>query len=108
MTPELPTSLPDLQAELERAVPEYTYEVRNYLLAKTLIVKDTNFRGAAIDLNKKRLAVRYAVPSAWAGALVANFGLLGMLLARAFTKNANEPRDRVADYLQTRYIVAKK
>jgi hypothetical protein len=104
----LPTSLEELQPQLEHAFPEYTFTLRKQLFGKTLLAKETNFRGAHIALTKKHLTVGYGIPSVWGAALVANFGVLGMLLTRAFVKGATEPRDRVTDYLATHYSATKK
>lgn len=104
----LPTSLEELQPELERSFPEYTFTLRKQLFGKTLLAKETGFRGAQIGLTKKRLTVGYGIPSVWGAALVANLGVLGILVVRAFVKGATEPRDRVFDYLATEYSAAKK
>lgn len=104
----LPTSLEALQPELERAFPDYTFTLRKQLFGKTLLAKETNFRGAHIALTKKHLTVGYGIPSVWGAALIANFGVLGILLVRTFVKGATDPRDRVADYLATHYSSTKK
>jgi hypothetical protein len=104
----LPTSLEELQPELERAFPEYTFTLRKQLFGKTLLAKETNFRGAHIALTKKNLTVGYGIPSVWGAALITNFGLLGILVVRTFVKGALDARDRIAEHLVTQYSATKK
>jgi hypothetical protein len=105
---ELPVSLEELQAELARALPEYTFTLQKQLFGKTLMAKETGFRGALITLNKKHVSVGYGIPSVWGNALVANLGLIGILVVRSFVKGAMAPRDTVFEYLTTHYSLAKK
>jgi hypothetical protein len=105
---ELPVSLEELQVELARALPEYSFTLQKQLFGKTLLAKQTGFRGAQITLTKKRVAVGYGIPSVWGNALVANLGLLGILIVRSFVKGALGPRDNIFEYLTTRYSLAKK
>ena len=105
---DLPVSLEDLQTELQRALPEYSYTIQKQVFGKTLLAKQSGFRGAHIALTKKNVTVSYGIPSVWGQALVANFGLLGILLTRVFVKDAMVPRNNIFDYLATRYSLAKK
>lgn len=108
MFASLPNSLEELQPKLEQAFPEYTFTLRKQLFGKTLLAKETGFRGAQISLTKKHLAVGYGIPSVWGAALVANLGMLGILAVRAFVKGSMEPRNRLFDYLAGEYSAAKK
>ncbi|RZK23249.1 MAG: hypothetical protein EOO56_05750 [Hymenobacter sp.] len=105
---ELPVSLEDLQQDLQRALPEYSYDIRKQLFGKTLMAKQTGFRGASITLTKKNVTVGYGIPSVWGQALVANFGLLGALVTRMFVNDAMAPRNNIFEYLTTHYSLAKK
>ena len=105
---DLPLSLEALQEELQRALPEYSYEIKKLLFAKFLMAKQSGFRGAQIAITKKNVTVGYGIPSVWGNALVANLGLLGVLITRAFVKDAMAPRNNIFEYLTTHYALAKK
>ena len=105
---DLPISLEDLQTELQRALPEYSYTIQKQLFGKTLLAKESGFRGAHIALTKKNVTVSYGIPSVWGHALIANLGLLGVLVTRVFIKDAMAPRNNIFEYLTTRYSLAKK
>ena len=105
---DLPVSLEDLQVELQRAVPEYSYEIKKMLFGKNLMAKQSGFRGAQIAITKKNVTVGYGIPSVWGQALVANLGLLGVLITRVFVKDAMAPRNNIFEYLATHYALAKK
>ena len=105
---DLPLSLEALQEELQRALPEYSYEIKKLLFAKFLMAKQSGFRGAQIAITKKNVTVSYGIPSVWGNALVANLGLLGVLVTRAFVTDAMAPRNTIFEYLTTRYVLAKK
>ena len=105
---DLPLSLEALQEELQRALPEYSYEIKKLLFAKFLTAKQSGFRGAQIAITKKNVTVGYGIPSVWGNALVANLGLLGVLKTRAFVKDAMAPRNNIFEYLATHYALAKK
>ena len=105
---DLPVSLEDLQEELQRALPEYSYTIQKQLFGKTLLAKESGFRGARIALTKKNVTVSYGIPSVWGQALIANLGLLGVLVTRVFIKDAMAPRNNIFEYLTTRYSLAKK
>lgn len=105
---DLPVSLEELQVQLERALPQYTFKLEKQLFGKTLMAKESGFRGARITLNKKNLMVGYGIPSVWGNALVANLGILGVLVTRALVKGAMGPRDTVFDYLSNHYEQVKK
>ena len=105
---DLPHSLEALQEDLQRAMPEYSYEIKKLLFAKFLMAKQSGFRGAQIAITKKNVTVGYGIPSVWGNALVANLGLLGMLVTRAFVKDAMAPRNNIFEYLTTHYALAKK
>ena len=93
---------------MQRALPEYSYEIKKQLFGKALMVKASGFRGAQIALTKKNVTVSYGIPSVWGQALIANLGLLGVLMTRVFVKDAMAPRNNVFEYLMTRYSLAKK
>ncbi|MFD1468450.1 hypothetical protein ACFQ48_09455 [Hymenobacter caeli] len=104
---ELPVSLEVLQEELQRALPEYSYTIQKQLFGKTLMAKQTGFRGARIALTKKEVTVGYGIPSVWGNALVANLGLLGALATRAIVKDAMAPRNNIFEYLTMHYTSKK-
>ena len=105
---DLPVSLEELQTQLEHALPQYTFKLEKQLFGKTLLAKESNFRGARVALTKKKLVVSYGIPSVWGSAIAANFGLLGMWLPRVLVKGAMDPRDAIFDYLSSHYEQVKK
>jgi hypothetical protein len=105
---DLPVSLEALQEELQRALPEYSYEIKKLLFAKFIMAKESGFRGAQISITKKNVTVAYGIPSVWGNALVANLGLLGVLVTRVFVKDATAPRNSIFEYLTTQYASVKK
>ena len=95
-----PISLEELLKELRQVFPEYTYQIL-YSPYKLIVVRKSRFSGVEISLVRNGLRVSYTIP-AWRRFLNMNENAI-LLLVRFFVKDAFQPLQQIARYIQDKY-----